>query len=151
MSVGILLALLLHLLWQYLLSIQKPIKMAKKKSITKKSIPQKTTMIKIAEKVGEIAGRIVNEKDHLVEMAGGAIDSVKTAVKNITSSKKKATVKKAAKKAVKKIAEKIEKKVVRPAAKKVKKVASSKKAAAVKKVIKKAVKKVAKKGSSKKK
>ena len=111
----------------------KPIKMAKKKNNSKKPIAEKSTMIKIAEKVGELAGRIVNEKDHLVEMAGGAIDSVKTAVQHITASTKKATVKKAAKKAVKKVAKKVEKKI-KPAVKKVKKVASTvKKAASPKK------------------
>ena len=123
----------------------KPIKMATKKAISKKATQQKSTMIKIAEKVGELAGRIVNEKDHLVAMADGAIESVKATVHNITAPKKN-TLKKAAKKIVKKVA----KKIVEPSAKKIKKAASAKKVPAAKKTIKKAVKSTAKKITGKK-
>lgn len=111
--------------------------MATKKQASKKAVKEKSTMIKIAEKVGEIAGRIVNEKDHLVQMAGGAIESVKTAVQHITAKKKPTT-----KKLVKKAAKKVVKKAIKPAVKKVKK-AVAKKKPAVKKVVKKTVKKVA--------
>jgi len=113
--------------------------MATRKTISKKATQQKSTMIKIAEKVGELAGRIVNEKDHLVAIAGGAIESVKATVQKITAPKKKAT-----KKAVKMIVKKAPKKIVKPAVKKINKATPVKEAAA-KKTIKKAVKKVAKK------
>ena len=87
--------------------------MANKKSSPKKSIPQKTTLIKIAEKVGELAGRIANQKDHLVEAAGNAIESVKTVVKHISPNKKpvaKKPVAKAARKVTKKASRKTPKK-----------------------------------------
>lgn len=119
--------------------------MANRKTNSKKGRKQKSTMIKIAEKVGELAGRIVNEKDHLVEMAGGAFDSVKETVRNISSTKKNKP-KKAAKKLVKKVA----KKVVKPAASKIKKTAPVRKAVSAKKTIKKAVKKAVKKVAGKK-
>lgn len=127
--------------------------MAKKKSNSKKS-----TMLKIAEKVGELAGKMVNEKEHLVEMASGAIKSVKEKIQNIGTGKNdapkkkaKAVVKKAANKIVKPIAKKVTKTlpvkkaaVVKKAAKKiVKAVAPAKKAAVVKKAVKKVVKKSA--------
>ena len=125
--------------------------MTKKKTVSKNAKREKTTLIKIAEKVGEVAGRIMNEKDQLVEMAGGALDSVKTAVQHITVGKKvavkKATVKKAAlkkaavKKVAKKVVKKVSKKIVRPAVKNIKKAVSSNKATVKKKLVKKAVKK----------
>jgi hypothetical protein len=113
--------------------------MATRKKNEKKAAPAKSTMIKIAEKVGELAGKIVNEKEHLVEMAGGAIKSVKATIHNITATKKTA----------KAVVKKVEKKIIKPAAKKITK-AAAKKAAPVKKTIKKVVKKAAKKVAAKK-
>ncbi len=113
--------------------------MATKKNNAKKSAPAKSTLIKIAEKVGELAGKLVNEKEHLVEMAGGAIKSVKSTIHKITAEKKSA----------KAVVKKVEKKIVKPAVKKVTK-AAVKKAAPVKKTIKKVVKKAAKKVAAKK-
>jgi hypothetical protein len=87
--------------------IYKQKQMAKKKVYAKKAAAEKTVMIKIAEKVGELAARAVNEKEHLVEMAGNAIKSVKATIQNATSEKKFAEKKGLApvrKKAVKKIA-----------------------------------------------
>ena len=104
--------------------------MANKKSNLKKSIPEKSTLIIIAEKIGELAGRIANQKDHLVEAAGDAIESIKKVVKH-TSNKKpvaKKPVVKAAKKGTKKKSRATHKKSARPAT--------------VKKIIKKSVKKV---------
>ncbi|CAN5256720.1 hypothetical protein BH11BAC5_BH11BAC5_20410 [soil metagenome] len=109
--------------------------MANKKSSPKKVADNKSTMIKIAEKVGEIAGKIVNEKNHIIAMAGDAIESMRTTVHDLTE-KKKPAVKKATKKIVKKIA----KKASVPAPTKIKKTVAVKKQA-VKKGAKKAAKK----------
>ena len=73
--------------------------MAVKKKTTKKAAP-KSTMVKIAEKVGEVAGKISVQKDHLVEMADHAIESVRSTIHDFTA--KKPAVKKAVKKIVKK-------------------------------------------------
>ncbi|MBK9731533.1 MAG: hypothetical protein IPO83_09615 [Chitinophagaceae bacterium] len=115
--------------------------MAKKKSSSKKSAPEKSTMIKIAGKVGELAGKLVNEKNHLMEVAGGAIDKVKTAVHDITARK----VPEVNKNAAKKTAKKAVKKTSKPAAKKASKAAVVKKAPPVKK----GGKKIEKKGATK--
>lgn len=106
----------------------------------KKSIAPKTTLIKIAEKVGELAGRTMNEKDHIVAMATNAIDSVKEKIHTITTPSKK-NIKKAIKKPAKKVAKKANS-VKKNAGKAVKKAA--KKATAIKKNVKKATKKSAK-------
>jgi hypothetical protein len=124
------------------------------KKISKSKTPAgKSTMVKIAEKVGELAGKIVNQKEHFVEMAGDAIDSVKEKVKGITG--KKRAVKNAVKRVAKKAVKKIEKKVINPAAKKISKSAPAKKVTDTKKtvkaVVKKATKKAIKKVASKKK
>lgn len=112
--------------------------MATRKSKATKVTAEKPTMIKIAEKVGEIAGRIVNEKEHLTSMATGAIDSVKSTLNKITAPKKKIAkkAKKVVKKAASKSANKSANKIV-------------KKAAVVKKKVKKAAKKVVKKAKRK--
>ena len=144
--------------------------MATKKSPSKKSAASKTILTKVAETIGTVAGEIVVGKNHLVEMAGNAVDSVKSTVQNITAKKdavvKKATkpaAKKAVKAAVKPVAKKAAavskkakavvkkavKKSVKPAAKKVAK-AATKKVAVAKKAVKKVVKKAAKKVSGKK-
>ena len=130
---------------------------------TKKSTPkrpkEKTTMIKIAEKVGEIAGEISVKKDQIVGIASTAIESVKSTLHNITAPKKtaskkaaKAVVKKAIKPVAKKAkaaVKKVAKKAVKPAVKKIPK-AADKKVNSAKKIIKKVVKKVAKKAAGKK-
>ncbi|MFT3909340.1 MAG: hypothetical protein QM737_07950 [Ferruginibacter sp.] len=103
--------------------------MATKKQVSKKG-KSKSTMIRIAEKVGEIAGRIMNEKDHLVSIAGEAIDSVKSAVPGLGGKIKKAE-KKAAKKPVKK--------TVKKAAKSIRKKSATKKSASKKTVVAKKV------------
>lgn len=116
--------------------------MKKKVNSTKKN-QQEPIMIKIAGKVGELAGKIVNQKDQLVKKAGDAIDSIKTAVHDATANKKTA-VKKVIKKDVKKVAKKVEKKVVKPVKKAVKKASSAtnKLQKTAKKTVKKTVKKV---------
>jgi len=93
---------------------------------------KKSTVIKIAEKVGEIAGKAMNTKDRIIKKADGAIESVKKTVSSIRGKKK--PVKKAAKKVARKTAK---------AAKKVARVAK-RKAAGVKRTVKKAVKKATK-------
>ena len=102
-----------------------------------------TALYKIGSLVGEIAGKISNQKDHLIEMAGNAIASVKTVVHDIAE-KRKPVIKKAIKKPTKKAA----KKLATPIAKKVKKATPAKKTPATKKIVKKsptsAVNKVAK-------
>lgn len=101
---------------------------------------------KIAGTLGHMTGELIVAKNHLTEMAGGAIDSVKATIQNFTGNKK-TTPKKVVKAAVKKVVKKAApaKKAVKAAAKKV-----VKKAAPVKKAIKKVVKKAVKKVSGKK-
>jgi len=91
--------------------------MEKKKTINKKKSTEKSTLLKIAGKAGQLAGSLVKEKNHLVEMAGNAIDSVKEAVHNVTT-KEKPLVKKPARKVAKKIVKKVVKKAVKKIAKK---------------------------------
>ncbi|MEO5997611.1 MAG: hypothetical protein ABIN89_12820 [Chitinophagaceae bacterium] len=67
--------------------------MATKKSTPKKAARRKTVINKIGGKVGQLAGELAVGKDHLMAMAGDAIASVKSTIKNITV-KKKAAVKK---------------------------------------------------------
>ena len=71
--------------------------MAKQKQATVKVGTEKTILTKIAGKVGYLAGGIAGRKDQLVEMAGDAIDSVKSTFQEMTAGKK--TGKKAAPKA----------------------------------------------------
>ena len=108
-----------------------------------------TTVYKIGSLVGEIAGKLSNQKDHLIEIAGNAIASVKTAVHDLAE-KAKPGVKKAIKKPTKKVAKKSVKRVV----KKEEKAATAKKIPATKKIVKKSaknsVKKVARKAATKK-
>lgn len=110
--------------------------MATKKSSPKK-VPakkEKSTMIKIAETIGQVAAEISVKKDQLTDMASHAIDAVKSKVHEITAPKVK-PVKKAAKVVSKKAA------TVKKSVKKTVKQAN-KKAAPVKKAVKKAMKKV---------
>lgn len=147
--------------------------MVQKKNSPAKPVEDESMLNKIAGDAAYMAGKMVVAKNDLVEMAGGAIETVKTAVKKITSKKnvepkeavkaavskvvkKVAPAKKAAKKAVKNIVKKTvpAKKTVKAATKKVvKKATSAKKAvkATIKKVTKKAApaKKVIKKTSKK--
>ena len=131
--------------------------MATKKKSTKNPAAKKTTVIKIAETIGTVAGEIAVKKDQFVNMASGAIDTVKSKLRDLTAPKKSAKpvvkkVKKAVAKkvtTVKKAVKKAEKKVVKPAVKKVAK-AVSKKAVAAKKVVKKEVKKAVKKAKGRK-
>ena len=125
--------------------------MATKKVTTKKSVPKKTTFYKIGGKIGKLAVGLIAGKDHLVDMADGAIESVKSTIQNITTSKKNApkkAVNTTTQKVVTKQAKPAIKKASKPAvkksspAKKISKSAPPKKAPA-KKALKKAAKKVA--------
>src|SRR6187431_1030334 len=62
--------------------------MAKQKQAPVKGANEKTILTKIAGKVGYLAGGIAGRKDQLVEMAGDAIDSVKSTFQEMTSGKK---------------------------------------------------------------
>lgn len=133
--------------------------MAQKKNNPTKPVEEESMLNKIAGDAAYMAGKMVVAKNDLVEMAGGAIETVKTAVKKITAKKNiepgeavKAAVSKIVKKVApaKKAAKKVTKKIVKKAApaKKtakvtVKKVA--KKVAPAKKTIKKAAKKITRK------
>jgi len=118
---------------------------------TKKSSPikapakkEKSTMIKIAETIGQVAAEISVKKDQFTDMASQAIDAVKSKVHEITAPKVE-PVKKAAKVVAKKAApKKVVPKKVAAVKKSVKKVVkqANKKAAPVKKAAKKTVKKV---------
>ena len=76
--------------------------MATKKTNSKK---EKSTMVKIAETIGQVAGEISVKKDQLAEMASHAVETVKEKIHDFTAPKEKA-VKKAVKKVVKKAAPK---------------------------------------------
>ena len=127
--------------------------MAKKKSNSKKAV-EEPILEKIAGKLGQMTGELIVAKNNFVEMAGGAIDSVKETIQNITAKKPvtKKAVKAVAKKAVKAATKKVVKKTV-PAKKVAKKAIAKavKKTAPVKKAVKKAIKKVAKKAAPAKK
>lgn len=119
--------------------------MAAKKSTSKRASSEKTILNTIAEKAGTIAGEIAAGKDHLVKMAGGAIDSVKATIHNITApAKKKSASKRPAKASVKKTVKKAA--PIKKAIKKSAKVPGRKpaaKSAPLKKVPVKAIKKAA--------
>jgi len=126
--------------------------MATKKAITKKSVPKKTAFYKIGGKIGKLAVGLIAGKDHLIDMADGAIESVKSTIQNISISKKaapKKVTKTTPSKAVTKQAKPAEKKPGKPAgkksspSKKVSKPVPSKKPTPAKKVMKKAAQKVA--------
>ncbi len=101
--------------------------MATKKSSSKKKVP-KTIMQKISVTASYLKDEFVSGKDHLVEVAGDAVESIKTSIHKITHTgkvaKKSAMVK--AKTAVKKPVKKTIKRVA------VKKIAPVKKITAVK-------------------
>ncbi|MCW3092480.1 MAG: hypothetical protein JWP81_3549 [Ferruginibacter sp.] len=112
--------------------------MATIKKNPKKTAKEKTIITKFAGQVGHLAGEIIAGKDHLIEIAGDAIESVKTTLQNIAV-KKKAAPKKAGKakpkEPVAKSAGAGVKKVAKPAA--------PKKTAPAKKAVKEATRKVA--------
>ena len=106
--------------------------MATKKQAPKKAAKEKTLLTKIAGKVGYIAGGIAGGKDHLIEMAGDAIDSVKSTFQDMTSGKKavkkqvpKAAVKAPSKKAATPVKRKTPVSAAKKAAAPVKKAAKS--------------------------
>jgi len=115
--------------------------MAQKKNNPTKPVEEESMLNKIAGDAAYMAGKMVVAKNDLVEMAGGAIETVKTAVKKITTKKNVEPGE-----LVKAAVAKVEKKVA-PANKAAKKVAKKvvKKAAPAKKAVKAAIKKVAKK------
>ena len=102
--------------------------MAKQKQAPVNGAKEKTILTKIAGKVGYLAGGIAGRKDQLVEMAGEAIDSVKSTFQEMTSGKK--TAKKTAPKAG---AKKTATKAAEPAKRKTPVSATKKAPAAVKK------------------
>ena len=79
--------------------------MEKTKSKSKDVEEEKSTMIKIAEKVGELAGNIVNQKNQFIAMADDAIESVRTTIHDLTD-KKKPVIKNVTKKIIKHAAKK---------------------------------------------
>ena len=70
--------------------------MATKKSAKEMKGTTKTTLIKVAEAVGTLAGEISVRKDRFKSMASDAIDSVKSTIQDITIGKKTPSLKKAA-------------------------------------------------------
>ena len=109
----------------------------------KKSVPKKTFLEKVGDKAAHLKDDLVAGKDHLVEMAGEAFDSVKSGIQNLTQKKKPAPRKSAKKASPKKALKKSITKKVAP--KKVQKKLSPKKVA--KKIT---PKKIAKKATPKK-
>ena len=75
----------------------------KQRNNTKQKPQSETIFFKIGGVVGDIAGKLSNQKDHLLELAGNAIESVKNAVHDL-SEKKTTLAKKENKAAVKKVA-----------------------------------------------
>jgi hypothetical protein len=85
----------------FILYLYKLTIMAAKKS-SKKSSSKKTFLAKVGDKASHIKDDLIEGKDHLVEFAGEAFESIKEGIHNIT--KKKKTPKRAAKKSAKKVA-----------------------------------------------
>ena len=96
--------------------------MPTKKKVAKKPAPKKTFLEKVGDKASHLKDEIVAGKDHVVEFAGEAFESIKEGVKHLVEKKKpkKTAKKKAIKKvAVKKTAKKpTPKKNIKKAAKK---------------------------------
>jgi hypothetical protein len=96
--------------------------MPTKKKVAKKSAQEKTLLEKVGDKASHLKDEIVAGKDHVVEFAGEAFESIKEGVKHLIEKKKpkKTAKKKAIKKvAVKKAAGKsTPKKIIKKAAKK---------------------------------
>ena len=112
----------------YLLKLKA---MATKKTTTKKSASEKTGFYSIGAKIGKLASGIIAGKD-------GVIETVKSTIQNITTSKKYTP-----KKTVKITTKKVASKQLNPVTKKSAKPTIVKKPSLSKKVIKKATKKVA--------
>jgi hypothetical protein len=115
--------------------------MTKKKTASKIVAPQKTMLNKIAGQIGHLAGEIVVGKDHLMEKAGYAIDSLKETIHTIavkTKTSPPETIDKNTKKAPSKPPKK-------NSIKQATKNAATKKVSSTKRVIKKNVKKAVKK------
>ena len=122
--------------------------MTAKKTAPKKTAPKKanSTIIKIAETIGTVAGEISVKKDQITDMASNAIKSVKSKIHEATAPDIK-VAKKAVKnvdpqKAIKVVKKKVDKKVVKPLAKE---------ANAAKKAVEKTTHKVVKTATSAKK
>ncbi len=79
--------------------------MATKKAASKAAPKKKDTLVKIAETIGEVAGRISVKKDQLAGKASHAVDAIKEGVHNIVEKEKK-VVQKLTGKATKKAAPK---------------------------------------------
>ncbi|HVX27458.1 MAG TPA: hypothetical protein VHB70_14005 [Parafilimonas sp.] len=116
--------------------------MSAKRKTAKKSASKKTLIEKVSDTALHIKDEIITGKDHVVEFAGEAFDSIKEGVKHLVQKKKpkkavkKKPVKKAAvKKTVKKSAQK------KSAQKKSAPKKSAPKKSAQKKVVKKSAKK----------
>jgi len=103
--------------------------MPTKKKVAKKAVQKKTLLEKVGDKASHLKDGIVAGKDHVVEFAGEAFESIKEGVKHLVEKKK--PKKTAKKKAIKKVA--VKKAATKPAPKK----------AAPKKPIKKTAKKAA--------
>ena len=104
-----------------------------------------------AGQVGHLAGELAAGKDHLMEMAGDAIESMKSTIHNITTKKKTApkeaikakTKKTAQKEVIKAKPKKTAPKKAQPSAKKSAKAPVAKKTSPPKKSVPKAAKKAA--------
>lgn len=98
--------------------------MTAKKSNPKKAASKngKSTMTKIAETIGEVAGEISVKKEQFTDMASNAIKAVKSKIHDATAPNSKAAIKVVRKaepkKAIKVVRKKVDKKVVQPVAKK---------------------------------
>ena len=108
--------------------------MPTKKKAAKKSATKKTLLEKVGDKASHLKEGIVAGKDHVVEFAGEAFESIKEGVKHLVEKKK--PKKAAKKKPIRKIA--VKKAAVKKAARK-----PAPKKAAAKKTIKKTAKKAA--------
>ena len=75
--------------------------MATKKAASKAAPKKKDTLVKIAETIGEVAGRISVKKDQLAGKASHAVDAIKEGVHNLVEKEKKAVQKLAGKTAKK--------------------------------------------------
>ncbi len=78
--------------------------MPTKKKVAKKSAQKKTFLKKVGDKASHLKDEIVAGKDHVIEFAGEAFESIKEGVKHFVEKKK--PKKTAKKKAVKKVAAK---------------------------------------------
>ncbi len=106
--------------------------MPAKRKTAKKSASKKTLIEKVSDTASHIKDEIITGKDHVVEFAGEAFDSIKEGVKHLVQKKKP-------KKAVKK--KPVKKAAVKKTAKKSPPKKSAPKKSAQKKVVKKSAKK----------